>query len=446
MAYVPHSDADRADMMRVAGVRSVEELFADIPEKFRLPEPLDLPEPLSEWEAVRLLQRLAAQNVGIDACFAGAGMYDHHTPAALDHVLRRSEFTTAYTPYQAEVSQGTLQVIYEFQTMVCELLGMEVANASMYDGASACAEAALMARSIQRGRSAIVVSAALHPHYRTVLRTYGRGARLELMEVPWAEDGRTDLDELRRRVDERTAAVILQNPNFFGVVEELDTGIAVAHDRGALAIAVTDPIACAILRSPGECGADIAVAEGQPLGIPLSFGGPALGLLASREKFVRQMPGRIAGATVDADGRRSYVLALQTREQHIRREKATSNICTNQGLLALAATLYMALVGREGLRQVAETSAQNAHYAFERAQELTTVTPLFPRSPFVREFALRTTRDDSRTIIERGLAKGILAGVSLSRFPNLNVADGLLVAFTEKHSRSDIDRWIEVLS
>lgn len=444
MAYLPHSDADRAEMLRTIGVRSVDDLFAFIPADLRLKEPLDLPEALSEWEALRAVQALADENPPL-VCFAGGGMYDHHTPAALDHLLRRSEFYTTYTPYQPEVSQGTLQVMYEFQTMVCELLGMEVANASMYDGATACAEAALMARAMGRGRRTIAVAATLHPHHRKVLETYGAGTGLEVVEISRGADGRTDLDALEARVDERTAGVVIPNPNFFGLVEELETATNLAHARGALSIAVVDPVATAILRSPGECGADIAVAEGQPLGIPLSFGGPALGLFASRRKFVRHMPGRIAGASLDADGRRAYVLTLQTREQHIRREKATSNICTNQGLLATAATLYMALVGREGLRQVAETSLQNAHYAFERAREVRGVRPLFPHAPFVREFALATD-GRSREILRRGIERGLLPGIALSRFPSLDVPDGLLAAFTEKHTRSDIDRWLDVLS
>jgi glycine dehydrogenase subunit 1 len=444
MAYLPHSDADRAQMLRTIGARSVDELFDDIPEHLRRRDLLDLPEALSEWEALRTVQSLAEENPSL-VCFAGAGYYDHHTPAALDHLLRRSELYTTYTPYQPEVSQGTLQVIYEFQTMVCELLGMEVANASMYDGSTACAEAALMALSIQRDRSKVAVAGSVHPHHRKVLETYGRGTGLESEQVPWGDDGRLDPGQLEARLDPRTAAVLVQNPNFFGVVEDLEAIVRVAHAAGALVIAVVDPIAAAILKSPGECGADIAVAEGQPLGIPLSYGGPALGLLASRERFVRQMPGRLVGATDDADGRRAYVLTLQTREQHIRREKATSNICTNQGLLALAATLYLALVGREGLRQVADTSTQNAHYAFERARELPRVEPVFPDAPFVREFAL-DVGGRSREILERAIARGLLPGVALSRFPDLGLERGLLVAFTEKHRRSDIDRWLEVLS
>jgi glycine dehydrogenase subunit 1 len=444
MAYLPHSDADRAEMLRAIGVASIDDLFADIPPHLRLREPLDLPPALSEWEALRAVQALAEDNPPL-TCFAGGGMYDHHTPAALDHLIRRSEFYTTYTPYQPEVSQGTLQVTYEFQTMVCELLGLDVANASMYDGATACAEAALMARSIRRGRKTLAVSAGLHPNYRRVLRCYLQGTSLETVEVPLDRDGRTDLGALEARVDGATAAVLLANPNFFGVVEDLEAATRIAHARDALSIAAVDAIATAILKTPGECGVDIAVAEGQPLGIPLSFGGPALGLFAARERYVRYMPGRIAGATLDAEGRRAYVLTLQTREQHIRREKATSNICTNQGLLALAATLYLALVGREGLRQVAETSLHNAHYAFEQARALRSVRPLFPDGPFVREFALATD-EDSRAIVERGIARGCLPGVSLARFPELGVADGLLVAFTEKRSKAEIDLWLELLA
>jgi glycine dehydrogenase subunit 1 len=430
-------------MFRTIGISSEDELFTDIPEKFRLKEPLDLPPALSEWEAVDTLQELASESRNL-TCFAGAGYYDHYIPAVVDHLIRRSEFYTAYTPYQAEVSQGTLQSIYEFQSMVCELMGLDVANASMYDGASAMAEAALMAHAIQRKRDKIVLSITVNPHYRQVLDTYNLGLGMPVEIAPRSDAGVTDLKALEALIDDQTAAVIIQSPNFYGVIEDLETAANLAHDAGALLIAVVDPVSLAILRSPGECGADIAVAEGQPFGNALSFGGPVLGLFAAREKYIRNMPGRIVGLTEDVEGRRGFVLTLQTREQHIRREKATSNICTNQGLCALAATIYLSTVGKQGLRQVAAASTQMAHYAYERIVAETKLQPLFPEAPFFREFALKTPRP-AREILEQGATRGVLAGVALSRFPHIDVDDGLLIAFTEKRSKDDVELLLEVL-
>ncbi len=430
-------------MLRTIGASSEDELLSDVPQALRLARPLDLPPALSEWEAVRTLQQLADASRSL-VCFAGAGYYDHYVPAAVDHIIRRSEFYTAYTPYQAEVSQGTLQSIYEFQSMICELMGLDVANASMYDGASAMAEAALMARSIQRKRDKVILSATVNPHYRQVLDTYNLGLRMPVEIAPRTSGGVTDIDALKQVVDDQTAAVIVQNPNFYGAIEDLAAAAAVAHEAGALLVAVVDPVSLAVLKSPGECGADIAVAEGQPFGIPLSFGGPVLGLFAARQQYIRNMPGRIVGMTEDLDGRRGFVLTLQTREQHIRREKATSNICTNQGLCALAATVYLSTVGKMGLQQVAESSAQLAHFAYDRIIEETNLQPLFPGAPFFREFALKTP-GPAREIIERGAERGLLAGVALSRFPHLDVDDGLLIAFTEKRSRDDVELLLEVL-
>jgi len=445
MSYVPHSEADRREMLAVIGVRSVAELFEQVPPEYRLDRPLDLPPALSEWEAARLLAGYAAANEPL-VCFAGAGIYDHYVPAAVDQILRRSEFYTAYTPYQPEVSQGTLQAIYEFQTMVCELAGMDVANASMYDGATATAEAMLMAHAVAGGRRrAVVVAGTLHPHYRKVLETYNAGVRLELRVAPVGADGRVDGDALRAAAREDVAAVIVQSPNFFGIVEDWAAAAEAAHAVGALLVAVFDPVSLALLRSPGECGADIAVGEGQGLGNAMSFGGPALGLFACRQQFVRYMPGRIAGATVDREGRRGFVLTLQTREQHIRREKATSNICTNHALNALAATVHLAAIGKEGLRRVAEACLRGAHYAYERITALDGFRPLFPGAPFFKEFAVRTPRP-ARELIAEARRHGILAGVALDRFRDrLDVPDGLLIAVTEKRSRAEIDRLVEVL-
>jgi glycine dehydrogenase subunit 1 len=443
MSFVPHSDADRKDMLRTIGVSSEDELYADIPEKLRLGGPLDLPPAISEWEAVRTLQGLADASRDL-ICFAGAGYYDHYVPAVVDHLIRRSEFYTAYTPYQAEVSQGTLQAIYEFQSLVCELMGLDVANASMYDGASAMAEAALMARSIQKKRDKVVLSVTVNPHYRQVLDTYNLGLGMPIEIAPRTASGVTDLDALKGLVDDQTAAVIMQSPNFYGIIEGFEAAAKLAHDAGALLIAVVDPVSLAILKSPGECGADIAVAEGQPFGNALSYGGPVLGLFAARQDYIRSMPGRIVGVTEDVEGRRGFVLTLQTREQHIRREKATSNICTNQGLCALAATIYLSTVGREGLRQVAEASAQIAHYVYETIVKIPGLKPLFPDMPFFREFAIKTP-GPAWKVIERGAERGVLAGVALSRFPHIDVDDGLLIAFTEKQSKQDVELLLEVL-
>jgi glycine dehydrogenase subunit 1 len=443
MSFIPHSEADRREMLDRIGVSDVRDLYDDVPEELILEGDLDIPEALSEWEAVRELNRLAGENRSL-VCFAGAGQYDHHVPAAVDHLIRRSEFYTAYTPYQPEVSQGTLQVIYEFQTMVCELTGMDVANASMYDGPSAAAEAAVMSRAVTR-RGRVLAARTVHPHYRKVTDTYLRGLGGKLELVPAGPDGLVDLEALSAALDGDTACFLVQYPNFFGCIEELEPIAEVVHEAGALLVVAADPVALVLLRSPGELGADIVVAEGQPFGNAPSFGGPVVGLFAARQKLVRKMPGRIVGATVDTEDRRGYVLTLQTREQQIRRAKATSNICTNQGLNALAATIHLSLLGREGLRDVAESSVQNAHYAWRKLQDVDGVTPLFPDTPFAREFAV-ATRENSRSILERGFEAGILAGVSLSRFASLEAPDGLLLAFTEKRSREEIDRLVDVLA
>lgn len=446
MSRVPHSEADVRRMLEVIGADSLEQLFQQVPQAYRLDKPLDLPAPLSEWETARLVGEMAADNKDL-LCFAGGGIYDHYSPAVVDDLLRRPEFYTAYTPYQPEVSQGTLQAIYEFQTMVCELTGLDAANASMYDGGSATAEAVLMARSVfRRKRNVVVLADSLHPHYRRVVETYNRAASVDSRQVGYGADGRLDLAELADRVSEDTAAVVVQSPNFFGIIEDWSKAAEIAHEAGALFIAVFDPISLAILRSPGECGADIAVAEGQSLGNAMSYGGPGLGLFACREKLVRHMPGRIAGATVDGDGQRGFVLTLQTREQHIRREKATSNICTNQALNALAASIYMSAIGREGLRSVAEASLRGAHYAFEQIVALDGYEPAFPNGPIFKEFVVRTPRPAAE-IVAAASRQGVLAGIPLNRFEGRFGAedDQLLVAVTEKRSQDDVDRLVQCL-
>ncbi len=443
MSFIPHSEADRREMLARIGVSDVRQLYDDVPAELILDGDLAVPEALSEWEAVRELSDLADENRSL-VCFAGAGQYDHYVPAAVDHIIRRSEFYTAYTPYQPEVSQGTLQSIYEFQTMICELTGMDVANASMYDGPSAAAEAAVMSRAVTR-RSRVLAGTAVHPHYRKVTDTYLHGLGSELELVAPGADGRVNVAALEAALDDDVACFVVQYPNFFGCIEELEPIAEAVHAAGALLVVVADPVMLALLRAPGDLGADVVVAEGQPFGNAPSFGGPVVGLFAARQKLVRKMPGRIVGATVDMEERRGYVLTLQTREQQIRRAKATSNICTNQGLNALAATVHLSLLGKEGLREVAESSVQNAHYAWRKLKDVDGVTPMFPETPFAREFAV-ATRENSRSILERGFEAGILAGVSLSRFESLEAPDGLLLAFTEKRNRDEIDRLVELLA
>lgn len=442
MSFVPHSDADRRDMLAKIGVADVGELYSGVPSSLLLDRDLVVPAALSEWEAMRRVTELAGQNSDL-VCFAGGGMYDHYVPAAVDHIIRRSEFYTAYTPYQPEVAQGTLQVIYEFQTMICELTGMDVANASMYDGPTATAEAAVMARSVKR-RDRVLAARSLHPHSRKVTNTYLEGLGDELELVDYGPDGRLDVAALEAALGDDVAAVLVQYPNFFGGIEDLAPIAEIVHAAGALLVVQADPVMLSVLRSPGSLGADIVTAEGQPFGNGPSYGGPVVGLFAATQKLVRKMPGRIVGGTVDVEDRRGYVLTLQTREQQIRREKATSNICTNQGLMALAATVYLSLVGKSGLRQVAETSIQNAHYA-RRQLEAAGVELLFPDAPVAREFVVKT-RDASWKVIERGVEEGLLVGVSLQRFRSLDVDDGLLVAFTEKRNRDEIDRLVGILA
>ncbi|MBE3590427.1 MAG: aminomethyl-transferring glycine dehydrogenase subunit GcvPA [Firmicutes bacterium] len=437
MTYAPHTDEDRQAMLAALGLSSVEELFRDIPEEVRLRRPLDIPPGESEAALRRRLGAMARRNASADryVCFLGGGVYDHYIPAAIPPLLSRGEFLTAYTPYQPEVSQGTLQSILEFQTMICALTGMDVANASMYDGASAAAEAALMAVDMA-GRDRLLAPRTVAPDVRETVRTYlsGRGYALDEVEVDPAA-GRLDPERLADALTDRHAAVIVGYPNFFGVVEDLAALAAVAHERGALLIAACDPIALGIFESPGALGADIVVGDGQALGNPMNFGGPSFGFFAAREAFLRRMPGRIAGRTVDRDGTPGCVLTLQTREQHIRRARATSNICTNNALNALAATIYLSLLGPAGLREVAAACLQNAHYAAERLEAAG--ARLAYRAPFFKEFLLELPCPPE-DVIRRGLERGILAGRSLRReYPELD--RHLLVAVTEQRTREEIE-------
>jgi len=443
MTFAPMTDGDREAMLAAIGVRSAAELFDDIPEAIRLKRPLDLPPAMAEAEVRRHLTALAGRNADLDryACFLGAGAYDHLIPAAVGHLVSRSEFYTSYTPYQAEITQGVLQATYEYQTMIASLTGMDMANASIYDGATALAEGALVACA-HTGRDRVVIPVTVHPEYRQVTHTYLRHQGLEVVEVPY-RDGVTSLTELKARVDQRTAAVVVQQPNFFGCLEDVAAVGQLAREAGALLIvAVADPLTLGLLEPPGALGAHLAVGEGQPLGNHLSFGGPYLGFLAARQELVRRLPGRIVGATVDREGTRGFVLTLQTREQHIRREKATSNICTNQALNALTAAIYLSLLGKEGVREVAWQSLQKAHYLQRAMTALPGFAPAWT-APFFHEFVVRTTAD-AEELVQRLLDHQIIGGLPLGRFyPEL--ADCMLWCVTESRTREEMDRLVAAL-
>jgi glycine dehydrogenase subunit 1 len=424
---------DRAAMLEAVGVRSIDDLFAPIPEALRFRRSLDLPKGASELELRREFDSLAAKNAGARlVCFLGAGAYDHFIPSAVNHVLLRSEFYTAYTPYQAEVSQGTLQCIYEYQTLIARLTGMDCANASMYDGASAAAEAALMAMRITR-RNRVLVAGSLNPRYLEVIRTYLSHGGFEMNEVPFGPDGLLDLEAAEKLCEGGIAGLLVQQPGFFGLVEDLSKLADLIHCAGGLLVAVTDPVAAAVLMSPGEAGADIAVGEGQSMGIPLSYGGPYAGFMACRKQHVRNMPGRIIGRTVDRAGQTGFVLTLQTREQHIRREKATSNICTNEALMALATTVYLTLAGEEGFRGVALRCFAGSHYLEEKLLAIRGVKRVF-ETPFFREFVLEFPVP-SEQLRDSLAGRGFLAGLPL---PGLREG-ALLLTVTEKRTRAEMD-------
>jgi glycine dehydrogenase subunit 1 len=439
MPYILNTDADQQAMLAAIGAASIDELFAMVPAEFRLSQALDIPPALGELELSSHVSGLAAQNrpAGQGPCFLGGGCYDHFVPAVVDFVAGRSEFYTSYTPYQAEASQGNLQVFFEYQTLITQLTGMDVSNASLYDGGSAAVEAVLMAASATRRFGRVITTASVHPEYRQILATYLANMDLELVTLD-TPDGTVSPEALAAAVDDQTACVLLQHPNFFGCLEEMAELAEVVHRAGALLVVAVDPISLGLLKRPGDYGADIVVAEGQPLGIPMQFGGPFLGIMACREEFVRRMPGRLVGQTVDRNGRRCFVLTLQTREQHIRREKATSNICTNQGLLALRATTYLSAMGPQGLRQVAELCLHKARYAAEQLTAGGRLRPAFARPTF-KEFVLRVEGGSPEDLIQRALDDGIFGGIPLGRwYPELN--DCLLVAVTEKRTKAEIDR------
>jgi len=440
--YLPLTDEDRSEMLAVIGVKTVEDLFNDIPSEVRLKRELDLPPALAESEAISHLNSLASKNKHFHNCvsFMGAGVYDHYIPSIIKHVTGRSEFYTSYTPYQPEISQGVLQAIFEFQTMICQLTGMEVSNASMYDGGTAVAEGAIMGCGATR-RSKALVSRSVSPFYREVLRNYFNSRGLDLEEIPLKE-GHTDFAELDKMLGDDVASVILQQPNFFGLIEEMDGVAEMVHNHKAVLIVSADPLSLPLLQSPAEYGADIVVGEGQGLGVPASFGGPLLGIMAARSKFVRQIPGRIAGETVDSEGNRGYVLTLQTREQHIRREKAASNICSNEALVALGAAVYLAALGPQGMREVARQCIQKAAYTREQITALKGYEELFTGHYF-KEFAVKVPGDPAE-LNKKLLEKNILGGVDLAPFyPELK--NTMLFAVTEKRTRAEIDTLVREL-
>jgi glycine dehydrogenase subunit 1 len=441
--YIPNSPQERDEMLRAVGLDSTEELFDSIPADLRLKELLNTPPALSEIELLAQFNEMAAEN---DAArrpsFLGAGAYHHYTPTIVDHLVSRSEFFTSYTPYQPEIAQGTLQYIFEFQTLVCQLTGMEVANASMYDGSTALAEAVLMAARVTR-RNHVVVSNAVHPEYLEVVGTYVQHAGIELRHIDFDErTGQTPTDS--GNALEGAAALVVQSPNFFGCIEDLNALADKAHAAGALLIvAVTESISLGLLRSPGACGADIVVAEGQSFGVPVSFGGPFVGLFATREKYARQIPGRLVGIAADKEGRRGYVLTLATREQHIRREKATSNICTNQGLIALMATIYLTTMGRRGVQEVAAQCTQKAAYAARRITEVEGFSLLYS-APRFNEFTVRASVSADEILRRLTDEHNINGGLALSRYFKDRPND-LLICVTETNTRAEIDRLIDGL-
>lgn len=440
--YIPNTEADAKQMLDSIGVASIEDLFKDIPKELRLERKLNLGESLSEMEIISHMKGLSNQNKSVEdlVCFLGAGAYDHYIPAIVKHLAMRSEFYTAYTPYQPEISQGTLQAIFEYQSMICNLTGMDVTNASMYDGATACVEGAMMAVENTK-RKSIIVSKTVHPEVRKVLDTYVKFRDFQVVQIDMA-DGVTDLEQLKNTMGKETAGVIIQNPNFFGALEDMAAIEKITHENKSMLINYVDPISLGILKTPGELGADIVAGEGQSLGNQLNFGGPYLGFLAANAKLIRKMPGRIVGQSEDVDGKRAFVLTLQAREQHIRRFKATSNICSNQGLNALMAAIYLTTMGKKGIREVAMQSTQKAHYAFDQITKSGKFKPLF-NQPFFKEFAV-TSELKAGKVNEVLMAHNILGGYELGRdYPQLE--NGLLFCVTEKRTKAEIDQLVQVL-
>ncbi len=440
--YIPNTLEDEKFMLKSIGAESIEELFSDIPDDVKFNRNLNINSPMSELEVQKHMKVLSNKNKSTEdlVCFLGAGVYDHYVPSIIKHIVSRSEFYTAYTPYQPEISQGTLQAIFEYQSLICNLTGLDVANASMYDGATACAEAAFIAAESTR-RKTIIISKTVHPEIRKVLHTYTRFRDLELIEID-SKDGVTDILKLKELVDNKTAGVIVQNPNFFGIIEDMTEVEKITHDNKALLIMNVDPISLAILKTPGEIGADIAVGEGQSLGNAMNFGGPYLGFMTATTKLMRKIPGRIVGQTEDVDGKRAFVLTLQAREQHIRREKATSNICSNQALNALTAAIYLTTMGKQGLKEVATQSMQKAHYAYNEIIKLEKYKAVFDK-PFFKEFIIQCEEPVSG-INDKLLQSNILGGYDVGKnYPAHKNA--LLLCVTEKRTKSEIHQLITAM-
>lgn len=440
MSYVLNTEADRKAMLEKIGVTSLDSLFQPIPDAFKLKKPLAVPPALSEMELEQHMCELAAKNHSADrtVCFLGGGSYDHYIPSVVDAVSGRSEFYTAYTPYQAEASQGSLQAFFEYQTMICELTGLDVSNASLYEGGSAVAESVLMSISIDPDRSKVLIAESVHPEYRQTLLTYLANIPKEVVTLP-TPNGTLDLAELRKHLDDKTLCVIVQHPNFFGSLEEVDAIAKACKEKGVLFVVSFDAISLGLLKRPGQYGADIAVGEGQCLGNPMAFGGPYLGIMACKEQFLRKIPGRLVGQTVDRNNKRCWALTLQTREQHIRREKATSNICTNQGLFALRAAVYMAALGPQGLKETANLCLQKSHYLADELCKIPGVSLKFKKS-FFKEFTLQVP-GNVPMVLEKLLQAGYHGGLSLGRwYPSL--ANCLTIAVTEKRTRAELDSFV----
>jgi glycine dehydrogenase subunit 1 len=431
MPYIPHTEEDRQAMLQTIGANDIKDFFQEIPEQLRLTTDLHIPEALDEYAIGKSLAAIGAKNRSLDKLtnFLGAGIYEHYSPSIVMELISRGEFLSAYTPYQPEASQGYLQTIYEFQSMICAITGMEVCNASMYDGATSLAEACIMAVGVT-GRDRILISDSVHPHYRDCVRTFAETIGCEVQEAPE--------QFLRERVDRDVACVVFQYPDFFGRIHDPRDAIREAHAHGALAIAVCEPIALGAIEPPGNMECDVVVGEAQPMGVPMGFGGPMVGYFCVRRNLVRAIPGRIVGRTQDAEGRRGFVMTLRTREQDIRREKATSNICTNQALMALCATVWMSAVGKSGFKEMAETCVRKAHYAFEKLTAIPGVKPTFPGEPFAFEFAIDLGRNASE-VRDALLQKDILAGLPLGDYYPAH-QNSLLVAVTEVRSKQEIDR------
>jgi glycine dehydrogenase subunit 1 len=445
LRYIPNSPEERAEMLEAIGLKSADELFESIPTQLRLQRPLNTPAALSEIELLDKFERLGQRNAAARrTSFLGAGAYSHYIPTIVDHIISRSEFFTAYTPYQPEISQGTLQTIFEFQTLVCQLTGMDLANASMYDGSTALAEAVLMAERVTR-RSKVIASATVHPQYLEVVKTYVQHAGIDLEITDFDQKTGQGGAALAGAVDDQTAALVVQSPNFFGCIEDLKALADAAHAKGALlVVAITEAMSLGLLKPPGACGADIVVAEGQSFGVPLSFGGPYVGLFATRDKYARQIPGRLVGEAYDKKGHRGFVLTLATREQHIRREKATSNICTNEGLIALAATVYMEAMGRRGIQEAAHQCVQKAAYAARRIAGVKGFSIPFT-GPRFNEFVVRGPGNAAELLSRLAKEKEIEGGIALSRFMPDRGSD-FLVCVTETNTREQIDALVSALS